>query len=77
MDGQILTLEEVSRYLKVNKATIYRMAQTGKIPALKVGKVWRFQRTRLEAWLISQQRGLENGSSSNLAVEASSIQIGR
>lgn len=58
MEDQILTLEEVSRYLKLNKATVYRMAQSGKIPALKVGKVWRFQRAKLEAWLERQEGGL-------------------
>lgn len=56
MDDQILTLEEVSRYLKVNKATIYRLAQAGRIPASKVGKVWRFKRDRIETWFAGQER---------------------
>ena len=55
MDDSILTLEEVSRYLKINKATVYRMAKAGKIPAMKVGKVWRFKRAKLEAWLEHQE----------------------
>lgn len=58
MDDQILTLEEVSRYLKLHKATVYKMAQAGKIPALKVGKVWRFKRAKLEAWLERQEDGV-------------------
>lgn len=58
MDDRILTLEEVSNYLKLHKATIYKMAQTGKIPALKVGKVWRFKRVKLEAWLERQEDGI-------------------
>ena len=55
MDDRILTLGEVSSYLKLHKATVYKMAQTGKIPALKVGKVWRFKREKLEAWLERQE----------------------
>jgi excisionase family DNA binding protein len=57
MDDQILTLQEVSKYLKLHKATVYKMAQAGKIPALKVGKVWRFKRTKLEVWLERQEDG--------------------
>ena len=56
MDDQILTLEEVSKYLKLHKATVYKMAQAGKIPASKVGKVWRFKRTKIEAWLDGKER---------------------
>jgi excisionase family DNA binding protein len=50
---EILTLAEASRYLKVTKATIYRLAQQGKMPAFKVGKIWRFKRNKIEAWLES------------------------
>lgn len=38
----LLTLEELAAFLKVSKDTIYRMAQKGKIPAVKVGNQWRF-----------------------------------
>jgi excisionase family DNA binding protein len=51
MDDRILTLDEVSGYLKLNKATVYRMAQAGRIPATKVGKVWRFKESKVNAWL--------------------------
>lgn len=48
---EVLTLTEASKYLKVNKATIYRLARQGRMPAFKVGKVWRFKRDRIEAWV--------------------------
>lgn len=56
MDDQILTLEEVSKYLKLHRATVYKMARTGKIPASKVGKVWRFKRAKIEAWLDGNEK---------------------
>jgi len=56
MDDRIMTLEEVSKYLKLHKATIYKMAQAGKIPASKVGKVWRFKRVKIEVWLDRRQQ---------------------
>lgn len=57
MDDPILTLEEASKYLKLHKATVYKMARTGKIPASKVGKVWRFRRARINKWLERQENG--------------------
>lgn len=51
INDEILTLEEVSRYLRLNKSTVYRMAQAGKIPAVKVGKVWRFKACKVNEWL--------------------------
>lgn len=48
---EMLTLSEASRYLKVHKATIYKLAQRGKLPGFKVGKVWRFKKDKIDAWL--------------------------
>jgi len=62
MDDQILTLEEVSKYLKLHRATVYKMARAGKIPALKVGKVWRFKRARVEAWLDGNEKAVRSGT---------------
>ncbi len=69
MDDRILTLKEVSNYLRVNKATVYRMAQGGKIPAMKVGKVWRFQQEKIKEWLVtrSNDRALPGHSDPELA----------
>ena len=45
-----LTLEEVARYLKLQPQTIYTWAQTGKIPAAKLGKEWRFRKDLIDLW---------------------------
>lgn len=50
-EGEILTLEEVAAYLKARKRTVYRLAQEGKIPAFKLGGVWRFRRAELDRWI--------------------------
>lgn len=44
---EFLTIDEVAIRLKVAKSTIYRMAKEGKIPATKIGKVWRFSSLRI------------------------------
>jgi len=46
-----MTLEEVADYLRLSKDTVYRLANTGKLPASKVGNQWRFRRDDVDAWL--------------------------
>lgn len=48
---EILTLEEVADYLKVTPRTIYTLAREGKLPAFKLGGVWRFRRSELQSWI--------------------------
>jgi DNA binding domain, excisionase family len=46
----IMTLEEVAKYLKLKPQTIYTWAQDGKIPAAKLGKEWRFRKSVIDKW---------------------------
>jgi excisionase family DNA binding protein len=48
---EVMTIEETSRYLRVPLSSLYRLAQSGKIPCQKVGRHWRFRRQALERWL--------------------------
>ena len=50
MDNEIMTLEEVAKYLKMKPQTIYTWAQTQKIPAAKLGKEWRFRKSIIDKW---------------------------
>jgi len=47
---EIMTIEEVAKYLKLKPQTIYTWAQNGKIPAAKLGKEWRFKRAVIDKW---------------------------
>jgi excisionase family DNA binding protein len=51
---ELVTVQEVADYLKVSPQTIYRFAQQGRIPALKVGNRWRFRPADIESWLQQQ-----------------------
>jgi excisionase family DNA binding protein len=46
-----LTTEEVIDILRVNARTLYRLINAGDLPAVRVGRQWRFRRTDLEGWL--------------------------
>lgn len=50
-DETFLTTEEVLDYLQVNLRTIYRLIKAGKIPAVRIGRQWRFRRKDLDVWL--------------------------
>jgi excisionase family DNA binding protein len=54
MDETFLTTEEVLEYLQVNLRTVYRLIKAGKIPAVRVGRQWRFRKRDIDAWLDSQ-----------------------
>ena len=51
MAEEILTLEEVAGYLKIDRITVYRLLAQKQLPAFKVGNQWRFKRKMIEAWL--------------------------
>ena len=55
MDEGFLTTEEVLDYLQVNLRTVYRLIKAGKIPAVRVGRQWRFRKRDIDAWLESQR----------------------
>ena len=52
---QLLTLEEASRYLRINRMTLYKMAWVGKVPVYEVGRQWRFKKAALDSWLEKSQ----------------------
>jgi excisionase family DNA binding protein len=55
MEETFLTTEEVLEYLQVNLRTVYRLIKAGKIPAVRVGRQWRFRKRDIDGWLDSQR----------------------
>ena len=78
MDESFLTTEEVLEYLQVNLRTVYRLIKAGKIPAVRVGRQWRFRKRDIDAWLESQRpRGSRAGAAQPALRPASSSAGGR
>jgi excisionase family DNA binding protein len=50
----LLTSSEASQVLKIHPKVLERMAKRGEVPALKVGKFWRYRATLLDAWINSR-----------------------
>lgn len=54
MAATFYTTRELQTLLQVDRTTIYRMADAGRLPALKVGSQWRFPRRPIDQWLDSR-----------------------
>lgn len=52
-----MTIEDLARYLKVSKRTIYEWLKTNKIPAVKLVGQWRFKKEKIDAWLEDKSAG--------------------
>ena len=50
----VLTIDELSAYLKIPKSSLYKLAQEGKLPGQKVGRHWRFHLDAVDEWLKRQ-----------------------
>lgn len=56
MDDEIITIKEVSEYLKLPLKTAYRLSSEGKIPGFKVGGSWRYRKSEIDKWIIKQEQ---------------------
>ena len=56
-DDMLLNVKQVAKYLQLKESTIYSWAQDGKIPAIKIGRTWRFRRSDLDSWLGRHLKG--------------------
>lgn len=45
------TVQEIAKYLGLKTTTIYNWAQEGRLPAIKIGRTWRFNMVLVNAWL--------------------------
>jgi excisionase family DNA binding protein len=59
MSNGILTLKELSGYLRISMSTIYKFVREGKIPAQKIGRQWRFNKLAIDRWL-AQSRNIHD-----------------
>lgn len=55
-EGDVLTIDEVSAYLKTPKSTVYKLAQEGRLPCQKVGRQWRFHKGAIDKWLKESRK---------------------
>ncbi|MBU3188498.1 helix-turn-helix domain-containing protein [Clostridium bowmanii] len=54
---EIMTVSEVATYFKISEVTCYKLVQSGKIPAFKIGRNWRVKKSNLNELLEKLQQG--------------------
>jgi excisionase family DNA binding protein len=52
---EIMTTKEIAEYLRLHPITICKYAAGGKIPAVRVGRVWRFDKEAIDKWVSEGQ----------------------
>jgi excisionase family DNA binding protein len=67
MPDEIMTLKDVSEYLKIAEKTLYGYVQKGILPGIKIGSAWRFRKTDIDAWLEDQRKLTEESTRSRQA----------
>jgi len=53
-DAKVLTVGELSEYLRVHRSTIYRLLKKGQLPGFKIGSDWRFNVEAIDQWRMQQ-----------------------
>ena len=49
--AQIMTTKEMAKYLRLHQITICKLSKEGKIPAIQIGRVWRFDKEVIDEWI--------------------------
>jgi len=52
---RLMDVEDLAKYLKLQKQTIYNWLNQNKISGIKVGGVWRFDKREIDQWLRSRR----------------------
>jgi excisionase family DNA binding protein len=50
-DNFIMTVHDIAIYLRLSEAKVYKLAKEGQLPALRVGKSWRFRKDLIDDWI--------------------------
>jgi len=56
-EKEIMTVKQIAQYLQMDEHTIYRLARSGQIPAIKIAGQWRFKRDVIDKWINDESFG--------------------
>jgi excisionase family DNA binding protein len=67
---EIMTTKQVAKYLKLHEITICKYAAEGKIPAIRIGRVWRFDKGAIDRWIAEGTAPVGRGESKDAGERA-------
>jgi len=59
--GDVMTIGNLSTYLKTPKLTLYKLVQEGKVPCRKIGRHWRFRKVAIDCCLEGRDGDTKDG----------------
>lgn len=51
-NAKVITVGELSEYLRVHRSTLYRLLKKGRLPGFKIGSDWRFNLETIDKWRL-------------------------
>jgi len=54
LETDVMTLPELCAFLRISPSTAYRMAEARRLPAFKIGRDWRFERSAINYWMAAE-----------------------
>lgn len=73
-EKEVLSAEEVASYLGFSKNWVYRKAEAGEIPGIKLGNRWRFKKSIIDRWLEETIGERFKGREARASLEAGELQ---
>lgn len=64
-----LSLEEIAAYLGIKRDTVYKWISRRKMPAHKIGSLWKFKRDEVDQWVRTGEAAEQTGSDDNLGIK--------
>lgn len=58
MTDEIMSFKDAMSYLKIPRSTLYKLVQEQRVPAIKVGRHWRFSKTTLDNWIAGDNKSI-------------------
>ena len=53
--AEIMTTKELGEYLRLHPITICKLSKEGKIPSVRIGSRWRFDKEVIDRWIAEGQ----------------------
>ena len=58
--SKVMSTDELAAYLRMNPATIRRNVERGEIPAIRIGRSWRFPKAMIDQWLTESMEVIKD-----------------
>jgi len=62
MDDRWHSVDEIAGYLGISKDTVYRWITDQHMPAHKIGRLWKFKKSEVDAWVRDRHSAKRGGT---------------